>query len=127
LVFIFDNFLCGRKLGNLGLHHYEAVEGFFDASQGRGDNTSFEGANKSGVLPKRLLNSRHAHARQILPDVWQMRLCQPLNCYEIRSQRSTARPGSTNAVHPQSAICNPQSAKTFSHSRRWRKRSKIPV
>jgi hypothetical protein len=49
LVFISDNFLCGRKLGSLGLHHYEAVEGFFDASQGRVDNTSFEGGNKSGA------------------------------------------------------------------------------
>jgi hypothetical protein len=70
LVFIFDNFLCGRNLGSLGLHHYEAVGGFFDASQGRGDNTSFEGANKSGVRPKRLLDSRHAQARKIPPDAF---------------------------------------------------------
>jgi hypothetical protein len=42
LVFISDNFVS-RKLGNLAPNHHEAVEGFFDASQERADNTSFEG------------------------------------------------------------------------------------
>jgi hypothetical protein len=46
-------FHCGNfvlpKLGNLASRHHEAVGGFLDASQGRADNTSFEGVNKSGV------------------------------------------------------------------------------
>jgi hypothetical protein len=42
LVFISDNFVAG-KLDNFGVRHHEAVGGFFDASQGRGSNTSFEG------------------------------------------------------------------------------------
>jgi hypothetical protein len=42
LVFISDNFVFG-KLDNLALNRHEAVEGFFDASQERAGNTSFEG------------------------------------------------------------------------------------
>jgi hypothetical protein len=42
LVFISDNFVFG-KLDNLAPNHHEAVGGFFDASQERADNTSFEG------------------------------------------------------------------------------------
>jgi hypothetical protein len=42
LVFISDNFVLG-KLDDLAPNHHEAVEGFFDASQERADNTSFEG------------------------------------------------------------------------------------
>jgi len=49
--FHFDNFVS-LKLGGVALRDYEAVGGFLDASQGRPDNTSFEGGNKSGVVPK---------------------------------------------------------------------------
>jgi hypothetical protein len=42
LVFISDNFLPA-KLGSFGVRHHEAVGGFFDPSQERGDNTPFEG------------------------------------------------------------------------------------
>jgi hypothetical protein len=42
LVFISDNFAFG-KLDNLALNHHEAVGGFFDASQERAGDTSFEG------------------------------------------------------------------------------------
>jgi hypothetical protein len=50
------NFLCLISVdftGNLGiaaLRHHEALGGFFGASQGRLDNTSFEGGNKSGAV-----------------------------------------------------------------------------
>ena len=40
--FSFDNFLFGN-LDNLASNHHEAAGGFFDASQERADNTSFEG------------------------------------------------------------------------------------
>jgi hypothetical protein len=56
LVFISDNFVFG-KLDNLALNHHEAVEGFFDASQERADNTSFEGYETNyhgGMLEHRL-------------------------------------------------------------------------
>jgi hypothetical protein len=42
LVFISDNFVFGN-LDNLAPSHHEAVGGFFDASQERAGNTSFEG------------------------------------------------------------------------------------
>ncbi|PYL21063.1 MAG: hypothetical protein DMF41_03880 [Verrucomicrobia bacterium] len=48
LSFIFVNFSL-QTLDNLASRHHEAVGGFFDASQGRVDNTSFEGGNKSGA------------------------------------------------------------------------------
>jgi hypothetical protein len=48
LSFISDNFLF-HTLDNLASRYHEAVEGFFGASQGRPDNTSFEGGNKSGA------------------------------------------------------------------------------
>jgi hypothetical protein len=38
-----------QTLGNVTLRYYEAVEGFFGASQGRPDSTSFEGGNKSSA------------------------------------------------------------------------------
>jgi hypothetical protein len=38
------------NLENVAPCHHEAVGGFFHASQGRADNTSFEGGNKSGAL-----------------------------------------------------------------------------
>ena len=46
--FSFDNFLFGN-LDILASNHHEAAGGFFDASQERADNTSFEGVNKSSV------------------------------------------------------------------------------
>jgi hypothetical protein len=39
-----------RNLGNPAARHHEALGGFFGASQGRLDNTSFEGGNKSGAV-----------------------------------------------------------------------------
>jgi hypothetical protein len=48
LSFIFVNF-SSKTLDNLVLRYHEAVEGFFSASQGRADTTSFEGGNKSGA------------------------------------------------------------------------------
>jgi PAS domain S-box-containing protein len=48
LVFISDNLLLENVAG-VGLRHDEAVGGFFDAPEGRADNTSFEGGNKSGA------------------------------------------------------------------------------
>jgi hypothetical protein len=36
-------------LDTLALGYHEAVGGFFGASQGRADTTSFEGGNKSGA------------------------------------------------------------------------------
>ena len=42
MVFISDNSVSA-KLGSFGVRHHEAVEGFFDASQERADNTSSEG------------------------------------------------------------------------------------
>jgi hypothetical protein len=48
LSFISDKFLF-QTLDNLASRYQEAVGGFFGASQGRPDNTSFEGGNKSGV------------------------------------------------------------------------------
>jgi hypothetical protein len=65
LVFISDSFVS-QNLGSFGMQHHEAVGGFFDAPEGRADNTSFEGGNKSGVPPMRLLDSCHAQARKIL-------------------------------------------------------------
>jgi hypothetical protein len=56
-----DNFVL-PKLAGLRLRHDDAVGRFFDASEGRADDTSFEGRNKSGVPPKRLLESWHARA-----------------------------------------------------------------
>jgi len=56
LVFISDNFVFG-KLDNLALNHHEAVGGFFDASQERAGNTSFEGYETNyhgGMLEHRL-------------------------------------------------------------------------
>jgi hypothetical protein len=50
------NFLClisvdfKSNLGNPAPRHHEALGGFFGASQGRLDNTSFEGGNKSGAV-----------------------------------------------------------------------------
>jgi len=41
--FSFLIILFRLKLGNVRLRDYEAVGGFFDASQERADNTSFEG------------------------------------------------------------------------------------
>ena len=49
LSFISVNFFCSKRLDNLASRYHEAVGGFFGASQGRPDNTSFEGGNKSGV------------------------------------------------------------------------------
>jgi len=42
LVFISDNLVSG-KVGSFGVRHHKAVGGFFDASQERRGNTSFEG------------------------------------------------------------------------------------
>jgi hypothetical protein len=41
--------LCPKTLANFATRYHEAVEGFFGASQGRADSTSFEGGNKSGM------------------------------------------------------------------------------
>jgi hypothetical protein len=38
-----------RILDVVPVPNYEAVGGFFDGSQGRADNPSFEGGNKSGA------------------------------------------------------------------------------
>jgi len=83
------------------LDHHEAVGGFFGAPEGAFDDTSFEGGNKSGMLPKRLLDSQHAHARKTSID--------------------------SAAANPQFKIRNPKSGRTLLSSRQWRKRSKIPV
>jgi PAS domain-containing protein len=48
LVLIFDNFVS-FKLSNVAVRDYQAVGGFFDASHGRADNTSFEGGKKGGA------------------------------------------------------------------------------
>jgi len=40
--FSFDNLLVGN-LDSIASSHHEAVGGFFDASQERADNTSFDG------------------------------------------------------------------------------------
>jgi hypothetical protein len=49
LSFISANFMS-QTLDNFAPRYHEAVGGFFGASQGRPDNTSFEGGNKSGVI-----------------------------------------------------------------------------
>ena len=58
------NLFSGKgRLPRAGDH--EAVGRFFDASQGRPADTSFEGGNKSGATSAELLDFRHAHSRKI--------------------------------------------------------------
>ena len=52
--FSFDNFLFGN-VDNLASNHHEAVGGFFDASQERADNTSFEGYESTWSSPAKLM------------------------------------------------------------------------
>jgi len=54
-----------QTLENVALRYHEAVEGFFGASQGRADNTSFEGANKSGATAQWPLDFGDARARTV--------------------------------------------------------------
>jgi len=54
---------CFQSLDKPASRYHEAVEGFFGASQGRADNTSFEGGNKSGATAQGLLDFCHAQAR----------------------------------------------------------------
>src|SRR6476659_6159953 len=46
-------FFCFETLDNLTSRYYEAVGGFFGASERGADSTSFEGGNKSGRLINR--------------------------------------------------------------------------
>ena len=47
--FHFDILFVSETLNMVERRHHRAVGGFFDASQGRADDTSFEGGNKSGA------------------------------------------------------------------------------
>jgi len=47
--FHFGILFVSQTLNMIARRHHGAVGGFFDASQGRADDTSFEGGNKSGA------------------------------------------------------------------------------
>jgi len=50
--FHFDILFVSETLNMVERRHLRAVGGFFDASQGRADDTSFEGGNKSSETPE---------------------------------------------------------------------------